>query len=306
LKAFAKKPMTTTQGTAANANTRGIFAMIGAMIGFTATDALMKVATATLPPSEIIVFRSLLGAIFLAAIMRTQGPLPEIAKMFHPRVFQRTLFEAVFIVTYVIALSLAPFALVFSVLQSAPIMITAFAALIWRDAVGWRRWSAVFLGFAGVALVIKPSLQGLPPAMALALVAALMVAGRDLTSRVIPASVPGLAVTFASLGGMAAGGLMLAPFETWVMPSPWVWLVLSLAGLSVAIGCYLVIFAYRTAETSAISPFRYASVAFAILIGWIVWGQVPDTLAMTGIALIVACGLYMMHRERVARRSPAK
>jgi drug/metabolite transporter (DMT)-like permease len=294
--------MTLSQGASASSNTRGILAMIGAMVGFTATDALMKVATETLPPSEIIVFRSLLGAIFLAVILRFQGPLTPMRKMLNPRVFQRTVFEAIFIVSYVIALSLAPFALVFSVLQSAPIMITAFAALIWRDPVGWRRWSAVFVGFAGVALVIKPSPQGLEPPMALAFLAALMVAGRDLTSRVIPAHVPGQAVTFASLAGMGVGGLILAPTETWVMPQIQVWIVLAFAGLSVAIGCYLIIFAYRTAEASAISPFRYASVAFAILIGWLVWDQVPDTLAITGICLIVACGIYMMHRERLAKR----
>ncbi len=294
--------MTVVQDGAGSANTRGILAMIGAMVGFTATDALMKVATDTLPPSEIIVFRSLFGAVFLAAILRIQGPLASVGAIAHPRVFQRTIFEAIFIISYVIALSLAPFALVFSVLQSAPIMITAFAALIWRDKVGWRRWSAAFIGFAGVALVIKPSPQGLEPPMALALLAALMVAGRDLTSRVIPPRVPGQAVTFASLAGMGVGGLFLAPMETWVMPQPHVWLVLAIAGFSVAIGCYLIIFAYRTAETSAISPFRYASVAFAILIGWLVWGQVPDNLALIGIGLIVGCGLYMMHRERLAQK----
>jgi drug/metabolite transporter (DMT)-like permease len=298
--------MSMQQGVSAGANTRGILAMIGAMVGFTATDALMKVATAKLPPSEIIVFRSLVGIVLLGVFFRMRGPLRGLGTILHPRVLQRTSFEAIFIVVYVIALSLAPFAIVFSVLQSAPIMITAFAALVWRDPVGWRRWAAVFIGFIGVALVIKPSPQGLEPAMALALVAALMVAGRDLTSRVIPQSVSGQVVTFASLGGMAVGGLLLAPFETWVMPDFRIWMVLIGAGTSVAIGCYLVIFAYRTAETSAISPFRYASVAFAILIGWAVWGQVPDTLALAGIALIVGCGLYMLHRERVARQAAAR
>lgn len=294
--------MTNPSGPSSGGNSRGILAMIGAMVGFTATDSLMKVATASLPPSEIIVFRSLLGAVFLTILLRTMGPIADLRRMVHPRVLQRTIFEAVFIIAYVIALSLAPFAIVFSVLQSAPIMITAFAALIWRDVVGWRRWAAVFIGFAGVALVIKPSPEGLAPPMALALLAALMVAGRDLTTRVIPQSVPGQVVTFASLAGMGAGGLILAPFETWVMPGLWTWLVLAGAGFSVAIGCYLIIFAYRSAETSAISPFRYASVAFAILIGWLVWGQVPDMIAMAGIALIVGCGLYMMNQERKARR----
>ncbi|MGE3642814.1 MAG: DMT family transporter [Beijerinckiaceae bacterium] len=294
--------MTTDTRGVSLANTRGIVAMIGAMVCFTATDALMKGATASLPPSEIIAIRGVVATLLLVAFMRSQGPLRGLGQVASPRVAQRTLFEAVFIVTYVIALSLAPFAIVFSVLQSAPIMITAFAAFIWRDQVGWRRWAAVFVGFAGVALVIKPSPQGLEPAMALALVAALMVAGRDLSTRAVPKTVPSQVITLASTAGMAAVGFLLAPFETWSWPSAVVWWQLVGAGVSVALGVYLVIYAYRTAETSAISPFRYASVPFAILIGWLVWGQVPDRLAMTGIALIVGCGLYMMHRERISQK----
>ncbi len=294
--------MTQIAASPALANTRGIFAMIGAMVCFTATDAAMKAATGSLPPSEIIAIRGVIATALLVAYMRTQGPITGFRDVLQPRVVQRTIFEAVFIVTYVIALSLAPFAIVFSVLQSAPIMITAFAAFIWRDTVGWRRWAAVFAGFFGVALVIKPSPQGLDPAMALALVAAMMVAGRDLSTRAVPKTVSSQMITLASTGGMALVGLILAPFERWSWPSGIVWLELVGAGVSVALGVFLVIYAYRTAETSAISPFRYASVPFAILIGWLIWGQVPDTIALSGIALIVACGLYMMHRERVTQK----
>lgn len=288
-------------GTAA-ANTRGILAMIGAMIAFTITDACMKLATETLPPSEIIVIRGVIATSLMVVFLRTQGPLRDMSKLWSPRVLQRTGFEVIFIVVYVIALSLAPFANVFSILQSAPIMITAFAAMIWRDPVGWRRWAAVLVGFLGVGLVIKPSMSGLEPAMALALLAALMVAGRDLTTRIIPHDVPSHVVTLASIGGMAVAGLALAPFETWVMPVGLAWVYLIVAGVAVGLGCFLIIFAYRFAETSAVSPFRYASVPVAIFIGWLVWGQIPDMLANIGIALIVCCGLYMMHRERLQKK----
>lgn len=290
-------------GMDASSNTRGIFAMIGAMVCFTFTDAMMKAATASLPPSEIIAVRGVIATLLLYVFLRVQGPIQGFASIKNRFVLQRTSFELIFIIVYVIALSLAPFANVFSVLQSAPIMITAFAAIIWREPVGWRRWMAVIVGFTGVALVIKPSPQGLEPAMALALVAALMVTGRDLTTRVIPRNVSSHVVTLASTGGMALGGFLLAPFEVWKLPSPLVWLELFGAAASVAAGAYMLIFAYRTAETSAISPFRYASVPVAIFIGWLIWGDIPDALASAGIVLIVACGLYMLHRERIRQKA---
>jgi len=294
--------MTDLSGRAGVQNTRGILAMIGAMVAFTITDASMKLATETLPPSQVIVVRGVIATTLLVLFLRTQGPLRHLDQLWHPKVLQRTGFEAVFIISYVIALSLAPFANVFSILQSAPIIITACAALIWRDPVGWRRWAAVFAGFAGVAMVIQPSPQGLEPAMALALLAAFMVAGRDLTTRVIPNQVPSQVVTLASTGGMAVAGLFLAPFEQWALPGPQAWAYLTISGCAVALGCFLIIFAYRTAETSAVSPFRYVSVPVAILIGWVIWGHIPDHLAMSGIVVIVACGLYMLHRERMGHK----
>lgn len=281
----------------AAANTRGILAMLAAVVFFTITDAAIKVATESLPPSQVIVGRGVVSTIMVAIFLRFQGPFQNLKLVWHPRVVQRMSFEMIFIVAYVIALSMAPFANVFSVLQSAPIMITAFAALIWRDPVGWRRWTAVFVGFIGVALITKPTPYGMDIAMVLALLSALMVAGRDLTTRIMPAHVPSNIVTIASTASMGVAGLFLAPFEVWVMPDARAWTAVVVAGLAVAFGVHFLVLAYRTAETSAISPFRYASVAFAIFAGWLIWGHVPDTLAMAGIFLIVGCGLYMMHRE---------
>lgn len=285
----------------AKANTRGILAMIAAMVCFTATDAMMKLATETLPPGEVIAMRGLIGTILLVLILRMTGPLQNLSEIGNKFVLQRAAFEMIFIVAYIFALSLAPFANVFSVLQSAPIMITAGAAIIWREPVGWRRWSAIFIGFAGVAMIVKPSPQAFEPAMGLALLAALMVAGRDLTTRVIPRTVPSQVITIASMGSMMIAGFLIWPVENWAWPGPLAWVWLTGAGAAVALGCHLIIIAYRIAEASAVSPFRYASVPFAILIGFAVWRQVPDAIAFTGIVLIVACGLYMLHRERQAR-----
>ncbi len=296
--------MTQSEERAARAqmNSRGIMAMIAAMAFFTATDSLMKLAATTLPPSEIIGLRGIIATALMFAYLRSQGPIGSLRDVMRPQMLRRTAFEILFITSYVVALSRAPFADVFSVLQSGPILMTVFAAIVWKEAVGWRRWSAVCIGFIGVAMIVKPAPQAFDPAMGLALFAAFMATGRDLSTRLVPAGVPSQIVTLSATASMMLGGFLLAPFETWVTPSAEVWLILLASAICVAAGSHFLITAYRTAETSAVAPFRFASVPFAILVGWMIWGHVPDAIAMTGIALVVGCGLYMMHRERLTRR----
>ncbi|MDB5572423.1 MAG: EamA family transporter [Hyphomicrobiales bacterium] len=277
-------------------NRRGIIAMVLAVIAFTATDVLMKFATGFLPTSQILAMRGAMAMAMTIAFLGATGSLRHAALVAQPRVVLRTAFETGMILCYVTALSMAPIANVFSVLQSAPILITAFAALVWREKVGWRRWTAIFAGFAGVALIVRPSPQGLDPAMGLAVIAVVLVSARDLTTRTIPPFVPSPIVTLCATIGSTSAGVALAPFETWVTPSPLIWGVLAGAAFAVACGNYAVIIAFRVAQVSAIAPFRYLGVPIAILLGWLVWGHVPDALAFVGIGAVVAAGLYTMQR----------
>lgn len=294
--------MTDLSNARATGNSRGILAMIAAMACFNITDALMKLATDSVPPSQIIVVRGAIALVIMYAAMQLAGHARGFGAMAHPRVLLRMCFEAGFIGVYVIALSMAPFTDVFSILQSGPIMITAFAAIFLREQVGWRRWMAVFAGFAGVLLIIKPAPGSFQPALGLAFIAALMATGRDLSTRFIPPSIRLPMVTFSATLAMTFGGAVLAPFETWVTLDARTFAILAAAALAVGLGSFFLIFAYRTAETSVVAPFRFASVPFAIFLGWLFWRHVPDGYALAGIAIIVAAGLYMMHRERIGRR----
>ena len=293
--------MTDSSNARATGNSRGILAMIAAMACFNITDALMKLATDSIPPSQIIVVRGAIALLIMYAVMQPTGHARNFGAMAHPRVLLRMCFEAAFIGVYVIALSLAPFTDVFSILQSGPIMITAFAAIFLREQVGWRRWMAVFAGFAGVLLIIKPAPGSFQPALGLAFIAALMATGRDLSTRFIPPSISLPMVTFSATLAMTLGGVALAPFENWTALDLRTAGILAAAALAVGLGSFFLIFAYRTAEASAVAPFRFASVPFAILLGWLFWRHVPDHYALAGIAIIVAAGLYMMHRERLSR-----
>jgi drug/metabolite transporter (DMT)-like permease len=278
------------------ANRRGMIAMVGAVACFTTTDVLMKSATQTLPVSQVLATRGLIAVSIILTLLSVNGGMRHFRALAQKRVLQRTLFETCMILSYVTALSMAPFANVFSVLQAAPIIITAIAAFR-GESVGPSRWAAVFAGFAGVALIVRPSLDGVDIAMGLALLAAFLVAARDLTTRTIPASVPSPMVTLATTLGSTGAGLALAPFEHWRAPDVATWGFLLGAAVTVALGNYAIIQAYRQAEASVVSPLRYIGVPVAIFFGFIVWGHVPDALALVGIALIVGSGLYTMRRE---------
>lgn len=288
----------------AAANRNGMIAMVGAVACFTTTDVLMKAATQTLPVSQVLAIRGLIAASIILTLLSINGGLRHFRALAQKRLLQRTFFESGMILCYVTALSMAAFANVFSVLQSAPIIVTAFVAFR-GESVELSRWAAVLAGFVGVALIVRPSLDGVDVAMGLALLAAFLVAARDLTTRTIPAWVPSPMVTLATTLGSTIAGLALAPFEHWRMPDLENWGILLGAAITVALGNYAIIQAYRHAEASVVSPFRYIGVPIAILFGFIVWGHVPDALAFAGIALVVGAGLYTMQRETRGKSSAA-
>ncbi|MBN9082161.1 MAG: DMT family transporter [Rhizobiales bacterium] len=275
---------------------KGIAAMCAAVACFATTDGLMKLATETLPVSQVITTRGLIALTIMCVVAMGAKLWRHIADLFHPLVLLRTVFEMSMIVTYVTALSRLPLANVFSVLQAAPIVMTAFAAFVWGEQVRLGRWIAILVGFVGVALITKPTPSTFEPAMALAIIASLCVAGRDLTTSRIPRTLPSLLITFsATLASTLAGGL-LSSVEPWHPVGLREALLLGGAALALAIGNYVIIVAYRNAPVSVVSPFRYMGVAFAIVFGFAVWGTVPDTVALAGIVIVVLAGLYTMRR----------
>ena len=176
------------------------------------------------------------------------------------------------------------------------------AVLVLKEDVRWRRWSAVLAGFAGVLLVIQPRPGDINAWTWAVLAAALIGAVRDVLSRFLPVGVPSLVVSFTTASMVAVVGCAWSLFDGW-QPMSWEAIGFLLASsLLLASGYQLALLAMRSrAEFSVIGSFRYASVLWAIGIGYVVWGDVPNALALFGIAVIVASGLYILHRERVRR-----
>jgi drug/metabolite transporter (DMT)-like permease len=283
-------------------NTRGILAMSASVVAFIFNDALVKLAAETTPGVQAIGLRGLFAAAWCVFALLASGSWKRMGGVTHPQVMLRGVLEAAAAFVYLIALFHIPFAIATAVNLSTPLILTVLAVLVLKEDVRWRRWSAVIAGFAGVLLVIQPCPGDINAWTWAVLAAALIGAVRDVLSRFLPVSVPSLVVSFTTASMVAVLGCAWSLLEGW-QPMSWEVIELLLASsLMLALGYQLALLAMRSgAEFSVIGSFRYASILWAIAIGYVVWGDVPNTLALIGIAVIVGAGLYILHRERLRR-----
>jgi drug/metabolite transporter (DMT)-like permease len=287
------------------ANRRGIVAMMAAMTLFAGNDALLKLASGTLPPGQIMAVRGVFTVLLTTGVLVASKRFVQARFMMTPVVILRAALEASVAFLFITSVAVLPLANITAILQATPIIMTVTAAALGMEAVGWRRWTAVIVGFGGVILIVRPSPAGMDPYALIALATAALVAGRDFATRAIGAHVPSMVVTLSTSLGVCLAGILLALGEDWRRPGAEELWVLGAASVVVTAGNFAVITAFRDTEISVISPFRYANVPFSIVLGAAVFGDIPDLLASAGIALIVASGLYTLHREQVRRREAA-
>jgi drug/metabolite transporter (DMT)-like permease len=287
-------------------NLRGIAAILASMAAFVANDAMMKIASSTLPVSQLVFLRGMMMAPVLGAVLVFTLPPGRTWMLLHRGVVIRSIAEIGAAVFYLSALFHMPIADCTAVLQFTPLALTAGAALFLGAPVGWRRWLAALVGLIGVLIIVRPAANAFNPYAALALLAVVFIAARDLTTRTLGVEVPATVIAFASSVALVVAGLGMLPFESWQWPEADA--MLALVGASVALlgGQYWIIYAMRTGNIVVVAPFRYSIILWAILIGYLVWREVPDAATWTGIAIVTAAGLYTFLREyRLARAARA-
>lgn len=279
-------------------NGRAILAMMVAMAAFIVNDTLIKLASERLPLGEIIFVRSAIaGTVILAACLVT-GTIRQLHHLKNRTVVIRTVAEIVSMLLYLVALFRMPIANATAILQALPLAVTAGAALFFNVPVGWRRWSAIIVGFIGVLMIVRPGLEGFDVWALVALASVLTVAVRDLVTRSMPATVPTLGVVLLALLSALVVGAGLFVTEEWVMPTQQELLWLAGAAGFLIVGFVTIIIAMRSGDISLVAPFRYSIILWAIVIGYVVWGDVPDPITVAGIVVIVAAGIYSLIRER--------
>jgi drug/metabolite transporter (DMT)-like permease len=284
-------------------NLKGILFMILAMAGFAFEDLFIKMLSENLPISEIIIILGFSGSIiFLIIGLLTKAPIFHQGLLTTP-VIIRTLCELFGALFFVLAIALTPLSSASAIIQVMPLLVTIGAAIFFKEKVGWRRWTAVFVGFIGVLLILRPGFGSFMPASIFALLGATFLAGRDLATRAIEVKLPSVTISLYAFLAFGVSGIMLIPFSSeMLVPSSKDILFFAGASAFGVIAYYSIVIAARTGEMSVISPFRYSRLVFAMLLSIIVLSERPDMLTLLGAAIIVASGVYTFVRENILNK----
>jgi drug/metabolite transporter (DMT)-like permease len=269
------------------------------MAGFAVEDMSVKAAARTLPVGEVVVLFGLIGLGFFAvlAVARGEPPLPR--AFLGRTMVMRSAFELSGRLFYALALALIPLSAASAILQATPLVVVAGAALVFGEKVGWRRWSAVAVGFGGVLMVLRPGVAGFDPLALLAVAGMLGFAGRDLATRAAPRVLSNVQLGVAGFAVLTTAGLVILAFTGGV-----VWPDAAGAGFAVAAAFFGVLAyaaltaAMRTGEISVVTPFRYTRLVFGLILGFLAFGERPDAMMLAGSAVIVGSGLYTLVRAR--------
>lgn len=284
-------------------NRRGILAMLVAMSLFMTSDICLKLASSSMPVGQILFLRGLVSIPLLLTVAWATGNLGGLVDVRRRLVLTRAVLEVGVAATFISALSLLPIAEVTALGQATPLMLTLLVVALGLERVDSRRWAAVLVGLVGVLLVIQPSFEGFRPGTLLALATAFLVVLRDMATRRIAGTVSSYAITLASAVAVTtAGSGLLSLNETWITPSWNEMRFVLLSGVVVIGGNFAMVVSCRDVDLSVIAPWRYSVVVWGLAAGILVWGEVPNALALFGTSLVVASGLYTLHREQARAR----
>lgn len=285
-------------------NLQGALLMVISMAGFAVEDMFIKLAAQTLPIGEILIMLGVGGAAFFAGLSAIKGEPILTANMLRGATAWRTFFEIFAGLGFVSALAFVPISVVTTIIQVNPLLVTLGAALVFKEAVGWRRWTAITFGLIGVLIVLRPFGEGFMLASLFAVLGVVSQTGRDLATRRITHNISSLQIsTLAFLAGIPAGLIVFAVGgATPVWPSGPAWAYM-MGALGIGIpALYAIIAAMRVGDISFVAPFRYTRLIFGLLVGVIAFGETIDFYALLGAAIITGSGLYSFIRETQLRR----
>lgn len=286
--------------------------MMLASASFVANDINTKIAVEYLPAPEIIAIRGAAAFVFAFALVIFVHGLAQLRTLANRNLFWRSLFEGSVGPMIITCYAFLPLATVTAVMQVGPFLGMIAGIYLFKESVGWRRWCAAAGAFLGVLMIIKPGAGAFEPIALIVLLIAAVGVGRDIQSREIGNSVPTFVVPLATsiMSIVLAFALtpLLQPFgiRAW---GPWVWpdlfsfALCCLAGFFLMLANTFAFIAFRSGDMSVVSPFRYFYLFFAVIGGMIVFAEFPDWISLLGMVLIVAAGLYLLHREQLRAKA---
>ena len=280
-------------------NQTGALLMTAAMAAYTFNDALIKLTGGALPLPQILTIRGLAASFLIYLLARRMGGLRlRLPGRAWGMIGLRGAAEVAATYLFLTALMVMPIANVTAVLQVLPLAVTLSAALFLREPVGWRRLAAIAAGFTGMLLIVRPGPDGFTDGSLYALAAVACITARDLVTRRMPPEVPSMTVTLASSLSVLVFGLASSAAVEWQPMGSFEWLALMGAALFIFAGYLCSVMTMRVGEIAAIAPFRYSGLVWALILGWLVFGEWPDLLTIAGAAIVAGAGMFTLYRER--------
>ncbi|WP_068306677.1 DMT family transporter [Pararhodobacter sp. CCB-MM2] len=284
-------------------NARGAILMMAGMAAFTVNDSIMKLVSSDLPLFQSLAWRGIGVSVVLALMAWRAGAFRVVLSGSDKRlILVRTLCDTASTWFFLQALFQMPIANLTAILQALPLTVTLGAAVFLREPVGWKRLTAIGIGFLGVLLIVRPEAGGFDLYALYALISVALVTVRDLVTRRMTRGVPSLIVALANAVSVTLFGVLGASTEAVALPGASTLLLLAGASVFIIGGYVMTVSAVRTGELAFVTPFRYTGLIWALILGFALFHEWPDALTQLGAALIVATGLFTFYRERVAAR----
>lgn len=277
------------------------------MFAFTVNDAFIKSVTEVLPLYQTIALRGVVAVAGLLLVAHFTGSLQvKIARADARLIMWRSLADVVATVLFLTALQNMYLANLSAILQATPLAVTLGAALMFKDPIGWRRMTAILIGFIGVLIIINPQGDGFDGWALVGLAAVGAIVLRDLAVRPLSRQVPSIMVALGAGAAVFGLGIVGSVIQGWAPVTPLQLSEIFASGVLLTVGYLTAVLAMRVGDIGFVAPFRYSSLLWAIFLGWLVFGNLPQMNALIGAAIVVATGIYTLLRERNLRQAAAR
>lgn len=284
-------------------NARAIVLMLIATLAFVINDTFLKLVTDDLPAFQSLFLRGVTSTVWGVPLVLFTRNWARVRFVADGWVLTRNVLELGAVLCFIVALKNMPLADITALGQTAPMMMLAGAAILFREQIGPVRIVLICFGFLGALLVAQPTAEAASPYAILGFFLALGTAARDLAARKVPADIPGPVVALSAiLVVMIGAGVAHLIVESWVTPTPTHWLYLLASGFFLTIGHLCIYLAYRHGATAVVAPFFYMFTVWAVISGLVVFGTLPNALALAGIGLILVSGVAIVLLDERKRR----
>lgn len=251
---------------------------------------------------QFVLLRSAFGILILLAIAPRFGGFQALRTGEAGWHFLRTIFSIGAMFGFFYGLGRMPLVNALTLGYTAPLMVTSLSAVFLGETIGWRRWSAVIVGFVGTLIVLRPDRSALTHAELAILVAAFCYACQAITARRLSGTESTLALSFWVIVGPLVVAAAIIDGNDWITPDTTGWLLLVLAAAASVVAWFGFVNGYRAVSPATLAPLEYVAIVLGAIAGYVIWDEIPDRWVVLGALIIIASSVFVVYRGQAAKR----